>query len=149
MKRLNSVAVNQFNVCFPGGASDEDFDPTEDAFGLAFDIDMEGAAILRDYLQLLSASHLTKTCWGMSFNVYFQFLLESALTVFNISGSSRVSKFGELLSVNLDDPLSVAFLWCISIRRVLPSRLHPVEKCMLNLLMASSVCGIHQVRSSA
>ncbi len=110
---------------------------------------MEGVAILRDYLQLLSASHITKTCWGMSFNEYFQFLPETALTGFNISESSRVSKFGELLSVNLDDPLSVAFLWCIGIRRARPSRLHPVEKCMLNLLMASSVCGIHQVRSSA
>ncbi len=99
------MAVNQFNVCFPGGASDEGFDPTEDAFGLAFDIDMEGVAILRDYLQLLSVSHLTKTCWGLSFNEYFQFLPEAALTLFNISGSSRVSKFGELLSVNLDDPI--------------------------------------------
>ncbi len=66
--------------------SEADFDPFDDTFGLAFNIDHPGNLILHDYLQFLPIAEQ-----------------EAALALVNLNDTRRVSNFGELLLVNLNE----------------------------------------------
>ncbi len=74
-------------------ASEADFGPFEDTFGLAFSIDHPGNLILNDYLQFLPIVEQ-----------------QAALVLVNLYETRRVSNFGELLLVNLDELRNVTLL---------------------------------------
>ncbi len=65
-------------------ASETDFNPFEDTFGLACNIDHPGNLILSDYLQFLPIAEQ-----------------QAASVLVNLYETRRVSNFGELLLVNL------------------------------------------------
>ncbi len=67
-------------------ASEADFDPFEDTFGLAFNIYHPGNFILNVYLQFLPIAEQ-----------------EAALVCVNLYETRRVSTFGELLLINLNE----------------------------------------------
>ncbi len=74
-------------------ASEADFDPFEDTFGLAFNIDHPGNLILNDYLQFLPIDEQ-----------------QAALVLVNRYETRRISTFGELLLVNLNELRDVTLL---------------------------------------
>ncbi len=74
-------------------ASEADFDPFDDTFGLAFNIDHLGNLILNDYLQFLPIAEQ-----------------EAALALVNCYETRRISTFGELLLVNLNELRNVTLL---------------------------------------
>ncbi len=74
-------------------ASEADFDPFDDTFGLAFNIDHPGNLILNDYLQFLPIVEQ-----------------QAALALVNLYETRRVSNFGDLLLVNLNELRNVTLL---------------------------------------
>ncbi len=74
-------------------ASEADFDPFEDTFGLAYNIDHPGNLILSDYLQFLPIAEQ-----------------EAVFDLVNLYETRNVSNFGELLLVNLDELRNVTLL---------------------------------------
>ncbi len=74
-------------------ASEAIFDPFEDIFGLAFNIDHPGNLILNDYLQFLPIAEQ-----------------EATLVLVNLYETRRISTFGELLLVNLNELRNVTLL---------------------------------------
>ncbi len=74
-------------------ATEADFDPPDDTFGLAFNIDHPGNLILNDYLQFLPIAEQ-----------------EAALAGVYLYETRRISTFGELLLVNLNELRNVTIL---------------------------------------
>ncbi len=74
-------------------ASEADFDPFEDTFGLAFNINHPGNLILNGYLQFLPIDEQ-----------------EAALVLVNLYETRRVSTFGELLLVKFNELRDVTLL---------------------------------------
>ncbi len=74
-------------------ASEADFDPFEDTFGLAFNIDHPGNLILNDYLQFLPIAEQ-----------------EAALVLVNLYETRWILTFRELLLVNLNELRNVTLL---------------------------------------
>ncbi len=74
-------------------ATEADFDPLDDTFGLAFNIDHPGNLILNDYLQFLPIAEQ-----------------EAALARVNLYETRGISNFEELLLVNLNELRNVTLL---------------------------------------
>ncbi len=97
-------------------ASEAIFDPFEDTFGLAFNIDHPGNLILNDYLQFLPIAEQ-----------------ETALALVNLYETRRVSTFAELLSMNFNEHREVTLL-ALPVPVVGLGNIYKLIRCKLSVL---------------